>query len=115
MRISDWSSDVCSSDLRGDFLVAGLDVERLETLRLRQHLRFEAADEGVIGSRSLVEILADARDVRTHHRHALITLLAVRRAFPRLPRAPLLPPHRRDGARDRDEVGRRREPPLAIG
>src|SRR3546814_2312808 len=53
---------------RGDFLVAGFDVERLETLRLRQHLRFEAADEGVIGSRSLVEILADARDVRTHHR-----------------------------------------------
>src|SRR3546814_3275978 len=50
---------------RGDFLVAGLDVERLETLRLRQHLRFEAADEGVIGSRSLVEILADARG---HHR-----------------------------------------------
>src|SRR3546814_20356072 len=56
---------------RGDFLVAGLDVERLETLRLRQHLRFEAADEGVIGSRSLVEILADARDVRTHHRHEI--------------------------------------------
>src|SRR3546814_5531028 len=103
MRISDWSSDVCSSDLRGDFLVAGLDVERLETLRLRQHLRFEAADEGVIGSRSLVEILADARDVRTHHRHARIKLLAERRDFARLTRELFLPPHRCDGARDRED------------
>src|SRR3546814_10388587 len=81
---------------RGDFLVAGLDVERLETLRLRQHLRFEAADEGVIGSRSLVEILADARDVRTHHRHARIKLLAERRDFARLIRELFLPPHRCD-------------------
>src|SRR3546814_19175174 len=81
MRISDWSSDVCSSDLRGDFLVAGLDVERFETLRLRQHLRFEAADEGVICSRSLVDFLADARDVRTHPRHPRLHLLPVLRDF----------------------------------
>src|SRR3546814_4289009 len=94
---------------RGDFLVAGFDVERLETLRLRQHLRFEAADEGVIGSRSLVEILADARDVRTHHRHARIKLLAERRDFARLTRELFLPPPRCDGAPDRAKVGRGRE------
>src|SRR3546814_20758925 len=76
---------------RGDFLVAGLDVERLETLRLRQHLRFEAADEGVLGSRSLVEILADARDVRTHHRHALTKLLAEHRGFRALTLATFMP------------------------
>src|SRR3546814_16150953 len=52
-----------------DVLAAGLDVERFEPLRLRQHLRLEAADEGIIRARRLVELLADAHDVRSHHRH----------------------------------------------
>src|SRR3546814_8843640 len=34
--------------------------------------------------------------------------------FARLTRELFLPPHRRDGARDRDEVGRRREQHLAL-
>src|SRR3546814_15531587 len=87
---------------RGDFLVAGLDVERLETLRLRQHLRFEAADEGVLGSRSLVAILADPRAVRTPHPPPPIHPLAQQTAQQprraeraRTGRSPCSPPHQK--------------------
>src|SRR3546814_6136008 len=32
MRISDWSSDVCSSDLTGDTGIAGIAARRIQTL-----------------------------------------------------------------------------------
>src|SRR3546814_12013476 len=43
MRISDWSSDVCSSDLDGG-LVADAGAEKLAALREIFHLRHVAAD-----------------------------------------------------------------------
>src|SRR3546814_6391539 len=46
MRISDWSSDVCSSDLRKPVLVRVAEAERVERRGLEQ--RTEAGPEGAV-------------------------------------------------------------------
>src|SRR3546814_16732167 len=51
MRISDWSSDVCSSDLRGDRLEVGAEVDRgfQGQYLLRGRLDAEVAQHGLVG------------------------------------------------------------------
>src|SRR3546814_18145530 len=44
MRISDWSSDVCSSDLALDRLVIGGDAKADQAVRHRQHVEDVDAD-----------------------------------------------------------------------
>src|SRR3546814_20718462 len=61
MRISDWSSDVCSSDLRDalvfQFLVALLDEFERALLQLLRHLAVETLDLGQLFERQIGEFL----------------------------------------------------------
>src|SRR3546814_18026403 len=83
MRISDWSSDVCSSDLDHEAAVGGVDhvgeaLERVDQLDLMaelqvqivQHLPLRDGLRGVGGLRRLhprVDLVAD-REVRSEER-----------------------------------------------
>src|SRR3546814_4603057 len=70
MRISDWSSDVCSSDLVGTAGKGGQNVDAF-TLQLASQGLAEAGDTGLCGSISRVERRADEGDARSdvyHHR-----------------------------------------------
>src|SRR3546814_1903036 len=95
MRISDWSSDVCSSDLN-----VGNELQRASLERVAAHQphdvgRRDRADPGRVAARGgqgvgpgAGEVVIDPRDIARH---------------PRLHRARLLPPRRRD------DVGRSEE------
>src|SRR3546814_4812929 len=70
MRISDWSSDVCSSDLVGTAGKGGQNVDAF-TLQLASQGLAEAGDTGLCGSISRVARRADECDARSdvyHHR-----------------------------------------------
>src|SRR3546814_15796534 len=69
MRISDWSSDVCSSDLAHHRLAAAIDAgevgveDRLPVLVLHPHQQVVAGDAGVVDQdRDRAELLADRID-----------------------------------------------------
>src|SRR3546814_1017513 len=62
MRISDWSSDVCSSDLMLENIRYGAVVERLVDMA-RQHLGASALENDDIGQR-LAQLRAEVTAVR---------------------------------------------------
>src|SRR3546814_14855056 len=59
MRISDWSSDVCSSDLSGGRTVA--DTERAESAVLAERARLEQREQNVLlaGANAYMNVLRD--------------------------------------------------------
>src|SRR3546814_2039696 len=61
MRISDWSSDVCSSDLRrsGGFLLVDIDNQAL----INDAFGFENGDGAIVGLGERLDRLAGAGDV----------------------------------------------------
>src|SRR3546814_7362075 len=59
MRISDWSSDVCSSDLQG-----GVGIGRYELRRPGMVLRQVLDDGGRFGDREAGSLLAQHRELR---------------------------------------------------
>src|SRR3546814_4146858 len=84
MRISDWSSDVCSSYLRNHVRFIGSPLERIaeDHLRIRRCFRFHARfGEGLPDPEGLAACAARANDLmalsRERIREELLKLLAV--------------------------------------
>src|SRR3546814_16873270 len=81
MRISDWSSDVGSSDLAVDPVARVVDVEELRGGDLRQA---DGGDVAGIAAESLVHLLIDALWLQRHlvevrlAQHVLLAMLALR-------------------------------------
>src|SRR3546814_20417813 len=103
MRISDWSSDVGSSDLAVDPVARVVDVEELRGGDLRQA---DGGDVAGIAAASLVHLLIDALWLQRHlvevrlAQHVLLAMLALPLPVPAVLQLALrLPPSRhRDDA-----------------
>src|SRR3546814_7092683 len=79
MRISDWSSDVCSSDLTGE--LRGIEALFLQP-RLQHTSLAPAADEsdvGRVGGECSAQCIGIALALRCHHDEALAGRLARKR------------------------------------
>src|SRR3546814_3476572 len=107
MRISDWSSDVCSSDLRGPAPLRRVAVgvraaipERDGEARRRPHRRPVAGDL----DRTEVDLAQPALDRRHHHRDLRLPAPALRTRGP----AALPGPRLSAGGADRQPDGRPR-------
>src|SRR3546814_12353784 len=92
MRISDWSSDVCSSDLPAHFLLADLHVVGLADLRQQKSQTHAAHGDGAIVlalrlqlglgglyivfmARLMEKLLPDLRELRLNHRGRHIEIM----------------------------------------
>src|SRR3546814_1594051 len=71
MRISDWSSDVCSSDLPGA-VVAGADVKAVgQTFGLVEDAVVAAVEEILQRTAHIAEVLGGAEDDAVSRQHVL--------------------------------------------
>src|SRR3546814_16501155 len=83
MRISDWSSDVCSSDL-ADLLATvarrlekrGHTAERTSGFLMRLLFTMFAEDSGLIPEKSFINLLKNQRAAPQHLEHQLAALWA---------------------------------------
>src|SRR3546814_1878501 len=88
MRISDWSSDVCSSDLPGDYVeILGRRPPHLDPPTVQLSVIGVASEVGIINPAGAIIIIADRAhreligdDRRVHHGIDVFASAAARRA-----------------------------------
>src|SRR3546814_3126575 len=85
MRISDWSSDVCSSDLRGETHPDILDIDPRDPLRLLDRLAHRDLGRGHVGDIAALDATALALAGAEHDQFAAIGLLRDHRRHFRRP------------------------------
>src|SRR4051794_12106122 len=93
---------------------ARLDIEFAELACGHERAAFKARDEAVVIVDGGREPASDAAEIVRGLGEAVVELLAELTDLTRFLGEPLLPPHGGNGARDRDEVGRRREQHLLV-
>src|SRR3546814_7040005 len=80
MRISDWSSDVCSSDLvelfhaKAIFSGHAVGIEEIEKYAARKFVAAGAEDDGDVRGLHAVDGAPDVVDIRPHEIHMIIAI-----------------------------------------